>query len=93
MQYLIGDKKFSFSYQELKDEYYKICSLSDEQFIENLNDILHFTCFVGWFKEIGRDALLSDEGILHELIHLLSGVETVNELKEIRKKFDKLMYL
>ena len=93
MEYLVGDKRFSFSYKELKERYLKYVDYTDEKFLANIKEILHFVVFVSYVKEIDSRALLSDDGLIHELVHLLNGVETVGNLEDIRDNFKELMKL
>lgn len=93
MEYRIEDKKFSFSYQELKQQYLAFSTMTDEHFFKDLPKVLHFVCFVSYVKELSTEVLLRDDGLLHELIHLLSSVETVTSKEEIREKFNTLMKL
>lgn len=91
MEYLIYDydnlpHKFSFSYRELKEDYLEIKEYSDEEFLENLPDILHTTVFICWLKEIPTSVCLSDYGVIHEITHLLTKTESpFNSLDKIRE--------
>lgn len=93
MEYLVDNKKFSFSYKETKELYLEFKEMSDEVFFSDIPKLLHFVCFVGWFKELGMESLISDVGIIHELVHILDGTETVLTKKEIRNNFNKLLEL
>lgn len=62
---------YSFSYQELRDDYRRFYLMSDDEFLGNLLDILHFTVYVSYIKEGQARWLLADNGIIHELVHLL----------------------
>lgn len=85
---------FSFSYNELKEDYYKIKNYSNEEFIKNINNILHFTVFICYLKEIPTSTCLSDTGIIHELIHLLNNIELSNySLDKIRENWNNLLIL
>lgn len=53
--------------------------MSDDEFLNNLLDILHFACFVCYIKENRTQWVLADTGIIHERIHLL--VEERNRAK------------
>ena len=52
MEYQVEGKKFSYSYQEIKDAYNEVVAYSDEEFIDNLPNILHFATFLCYIKEI-----------------------------------------
>lgn len=84
---------YAFSYSELKEDYWKFRQMNDAEFIDNVLDILHFACFVCFFKEVGNSAL-SDIGIVHELIHL-ANPKTKNGVKlpELRQLFNKVCEL
>lgn len=93
MEYLVGGKKFSYSYRELKERYLKYVDYTDGMFLANIKEILHFVVFVSYLKEIDSRVLLIDDGLIHELVHLLNGVETVENLEDIRYNFKELMKL
>lgn len=93
MEYLAGDKRFSFSYKELKEKYLEYVDYTDEMFLANIKEILHFVAFVSYLKEIDSKSLLADDGLIHELVHLLNDVETVENLEDIRNNFKELMKL
>ena len=94
LEYNIGDKKFSLSYQELKALHEEYTTMSDDKFIRSLPEILHFVCIVSYLKEYGT-FMFADDGLLHELVHLLhlGREETVGSLRDIRVLFDDLMAL
>lgn len=91
MNYTIYDKTYSFSYKEIQNDYNFFCALSDKEFIDNLKIILHFACFVSWLKELPINDTLSDEGIVHKLVHLTCLDEPLVDLKEIREQFNDLL--
>lgn len=91
MIYLINEKKYNFSYKELKDRYHWFCNLSDTDFIIELPHVLHFACFVSWLKELKPIQTISDEGIIHQLTHLLCLDEPLIGLQEIRQQFKELL--
>jgi len=95
MEYLTeSGKRYHFSYTELKDEYKRLSGLSDNKFFTNLSKLLHFTIFVSYLKEIPADCLLSDDGIIHELVHLLNK-ETRDDVnkKRLRENWNKILKL
>lgn len=68
--------------------------MSDEDFMANLLDILHFACIVCWMKEKQAQWLLSDTGLIHELVHLLieqrdNQEVTTTPLSTIRDLFNR----
>lgn len=93
MQYIIDNKKFNFSYKELRTQYYEYKNMTDFVFFADIPKLLHFVTFVGWIKELPAESLLSDVGLIHELIHILDETETVLTKQEIRENFNKLMLL
>lgn len=95
MQYTIkgSSKIYSFHYQGLRLQYEKYIALSDELFLSNLSDIIHYACFVCYIKELGLDDTIGDEGIIHQLVHLLTIQDPLINLKEIRQQFETLLKL
>lgn len=63
--------KYGFSYQELRDDYRRFALMGDDDFLANLLDILHFAVYVSYIKEVQTRWVLADNGIIHELVHLL----------------------
>jgi hypothetical protein len=68
--------------------------MSDEEFAASLLDVLHFTCITCWLKESQTQHLLSDTGLIHEIVHLLlaqSNPEftTTTKLSQVRKMFNE----
>ena len=96
MEYLVGDKRFSFSYQGLFEDYVRYSRMNDAEFLENIVPILHFTCFVCYLKEIPTGCCLVDNGIIHQLVHLLqeeTRPQALRELEDIRDTFNKVCEL
>lgn len=101
MDYIVQDingnkHTYYLSYEQLKEQFHKFSSMSDSEFFDNVPKILHFVCIVSFLKEIPSSVLLSDNGLLHELIHTLCNVAPefiVQRHKDIRKSFDLLMKL
>jgi hypothetical protein len=84
--------KFTLSYQQLKNEYLEIVEWTDGQFLAGLPRVLHLACVISWFKELPADDTLGDQGIVHELVHLMhSG--TTTPLSEIRASYKELLRL
>jgi hypothetical protein len=68
-----GDpKQFTLDYPSLRDTYRELCALSDEQFMGRLVEALHFAVIACFFKGVPGYVALSDVGVIHELVHLLS---------------------
>lgn len=86
-------KPYSFSYKKLVEDYERFCEMSDEEFMASLPKVLHFACFVGFIKEFDY-AHLSDDGIIHQLVHLLDiPNEPLIKIKDIRKQFEETLKL
>lgn len=73
------------------EDYNRFVNMTDDEFLENLNHAAHFACIIMWFKERGQRAI-ADDGIVHELIHLMCN-GTTNTLKDIREQFKTELYL
>ncbi len=92
MEYLVNDKKYLFSYSELKEDYVKYISMSDAKFFSDIPKVLHFVCIVAYIKETPTYILMSDEGLVHQLVHLMDehtkDEPTVNN-KEVKRRIRK----
>lgn len=77
--------KYGFKYSEIKRDYDYFKGLSDKEFKKKIVSALHFTVFVCYVKEISSDDCLSDEGIVHQMVHLIQGI---GSLKKVRKQFN-----
>lgn len=93
MEYIVNKNRYHFSYKELRELYIEFINLTDEAFFSNIPKLLHFISFVAFLKEIDTNTLLSDEGLLHELIHMLNGLEVTTSKEEVRSMFERLMLL
>lgn len=93
IEYLSDNKKFSLSYQELKEHYNRFCEMSDVEFLENINDAIHLACIICFLKEVPTYVCLSDTGIVHELVHLLKENGTTTSIEEIRDLFKTTLFL
>lgn len=61
--------------------------MSDAEFMSSLPDVLHFACIAAFIKEMGRE-VLSDEGVIHQLVHLMSITdEPLIDLRAVRRQF------
>ena len=84
--------QYSLCYQSLRDDYQRYAMMSDEAFIADLLGALHFACYVCYIKEIGTDFALADNGVIHELVHLLipeTRPDATRELQRIRDTFNR----
>lgn len=82
-----------FSYLELKNLYKKYCEYTDDEFVQNMVEILHFSCFVCYLKELKTEQCLSDGGIIHSMVHSLHLGLSDYELKLLRSQFKDLLKL
>lgn len=83
--------KYGFAYQSLRDDYLRYVMMTDEEFLSSVLDILHFACFVCYIKEMPTQWVLSDTGIVHELVHLMDPAtrpDAEAELDRIRDTFN-----
>ena len=88
MEYLVEGKKYHISYQDLKEQYILFCKMSDIEFRSNLPSIIHFACVVCYLKEMPIYLCLSDEGIIHQLAHLIDIPDCkLIQIKQIRRLF------
>lgn len=95
MEYLVGDNKYILHYSEIREHYYKFCSMKDAEFMHNLPAAAHFACVVCWLKKVGMEASIGDRGIVHMLIHQMEhgDVMPTEPLKDVRRLFKKLLVL
>lgn len=92
--YKVEDKEYNYDIKNLKYLYSKFINMPDEDFLDRLPDALHFTCYVSWIKEVKCDEILSDTGLIHELVHLLKpSTRQYTDLKEVRKKFEEILII
>lgn len=101
MEYIVDDTKFSLSYSELKERYLNALELEDLEFLERLPELSHLACVICWLKDCGRE-VLSDRGLIHELIHLMHfksdpeknyDLYVKHNLERIRKDFEIVLKL
>jgi hypothetical protein len=64
--------KYAFCYQSLREDYRMYAMMSDEDFLAKIVDVLHFAVYVCYVKEMQSYRVLSDTGVIHELVHLLA---------------------
>lgn len=66
----------------------------DNEFLDNLPQALHIACVICYLKEINTENCLSDEGIIHQLIHLLDiPDDPIIDIKKIRQLFKEQLKL
>lgn len=94
MDYLVNNNKYSLSYQGLKYQHEVLCDMPDHEFRDNLPEALHLACVICYLKEINTENCLSDEGIIHQLIHLLDiPDDPIIDIKKIRQLFKEQLKL
>ena len=91
-EYKIGNRKYIYNEDILETSYLKYKNYSDEEFIKDIINILHYAVYVCWVKEISSDDCLSDDGIIHEIVHLAQeNTRKYSNIKKIRRKFNKTL--
>ena len=97
ISYTLGNGgTYSFDYQELKRDYHRIVHQTDEQFMADLPAALHFAVFVCWVKGLNAHWVLADDGIIHQLAHLIHLPDEpviMDDLPEIRRLFAEQLEL
>lgn len=96
MQYKVYDKEYTLHYRELVEQYNKFTAMEDEEFMENLPAAAHLASIIGYLKEFDLDESIGDEGIIHQLIHLMECPEGYTEdssVKPIRALFKEKLFL
>lgn len=88
MEYIVEGVKYILSYEELKNKYIEVCEYNRERFLTNISSILHLSCVICYLKELPSYIIISDEGIIHQLVHILDKtfVEPY-EIDKVRKLF------
>lgn len=90
-RYKIEDKEYVYDPLMLRFHYNTFTIMDNEEFIENLPKILHFSCFMSFVLKLGQIETLSDTGIVHELVHLSNkGTKDFSDIKQVREKFEDL---
>jgi len=96
MKYLSDGLVYELSYKELRASYREFVAMDDETFVANAIKAVHLACIVSFLKELPIETVLSDTGIVHELIHLLdenSRPDALISLERIRKNFKEILEL
>lgn len=94
IEYLLNDKRYVLSYSELRDKYQWFIELSDSEFMKRLSEAMHFACIVCWMKEIPSHDCLSDEGVIHQLAHMMHiPEEPLIRLSDVRHQFKTTLEL
>lgn len=81
-------KKYTISYQELREMYYQFLELSDDDFKKRIAEIFHLATIICYLKEVSSDVLLNDVGLLHLFVHQLAlPDDSEDEFKMLREAF------
>lgn len=86
---------YLLSYSSLREDYLRYTMMADDEFEGDLLNILHFVCITCWMKEKQTQWLLSDTGLIHEIVHLLlaqkssDNFTTNTKLSKVREMFDR----
>lgn len=94
MEYVVDGTHYIMSYRKLREEYHRHLEMTDKEFLKNLPSAAHLACIICFLKETPSYLVLSDKGIIHELIHLIHhGEQPLINLKDIRKLFKETLKL
>lgn len=87
---------YVLSYSQLKEQYEANVRLTDEDFLKNIVQILHNVCIISHLKEIPAYQLVSDEGLIHQMVHFIQfdfwNVDSP-QLASVREMYKNLMRL
>lgn len=96
------DRELRFSLSDLKRDFARFTSMSDDEFSQNLVQAAHFACIVAYYKNLEPVDTVADIGIVHNLIHLMHHRHTDgfslsrgfdDTLKSVRADFERLLKL
>lgn len=91
-EYKIGKTKYQFDYDMINFQYNTFKKMNNDEFIDKILDAIHFACYVSYIKKLDTEQTLSDQGIIHELIHLTKeNTRKYQDISKTRKKFNKLL--
>jgi|TARA_R100001509_G_scaffold154868_1_gene116825 hypothetical protein len=91
-EYKRGNKTYVYDADLLEFQYNTFKKMSNEEFVENIIDALHYACYVSWLNKLNTDQTLADNGIIHELVHLTKkSTRQYQNVSETRKKFNKML--
>lgn len=87
--YALGDRRFVRADAEMVSAHARLCALSDDEFLKALPEAIHWACAATFFLGPEKcQRALSDVGLIHELVHLLTiPGEPMISLAAIRKMF------
>ncbi len=96
MEYTIDGSRYSFNYQNRREDYFRYKEMADKEFVENALKALHFAMHICYVKQCGSESTISDKGVCHQLLHLLDPdcrEHALGELAEIRETFNRVCEL
>lgn len=94
IEYLVDGKRYVLNYQELCEKYHEFVGLTDRQFRERLPEALHLACIISYLKGINASNLVSDQGVIHLIVHQLHiPDDTTSEFREMRRQFKLFLKL
>lgn len=79
---------YVLSYASVRADYLRFKKMSDTEFKKHISEVLHYACFICFVKEKRSEHVLCDNGVIHELVHVLCRVKGAS-LKRARALFDK----
>lgn len=79
--------KYSWSYKELRDRYNEVLDWGDDNFMNRLPEILHLACIICFIKETPVEHSLGDEGVVHQIAHLIHIPEEYPDISLVRETF------
>lgn len=96
LEYRDNGKTYSFSYSDLREHYQRYRAMTDDEFFKRktLTAALHFAVYASFIKELPTSMVLSDEGLIHQMVHHLHiGKESYikSERRACRAMFDKYL--
>ena len=90
-RYKIDNVEYVYEPDVLRFHYSTFYNMSDEEFVEDIFNVLHFACFMSFVKKIDHVSTLSDKGIIHELVHIgNNSTKGFSNIRDVRDKFNKL---
>lgn len=83
--------EYGLSFEELEEEFVALVEMNDNNFFKNISRAIHFAVFICYIKQIPSYLCLADEGIIHELVHLLQHGKRggIKKFSSIRKQFKR----
>lgn len=90
-RYKIEESDYTYNPMLLQMHYDSFVQMDDEEFLDNILNALHFACFMSFVMKIDHVEILSDKGVIHELVHLSKkSTKQYTDIEIVRKKFKEL---